>query len=192
MYVAKYFSKRWMKLKSQLALSYRTTEVVPRLHTASHLEINLCVSYLQLGMSKASSLEWSPDLMPFVVHQAESWKWHLAIQKGHLAPELISGFALGSEGQRLDHWVQIAQFHDPQGISRKHQDHAGSLGIQRCTAALGTLFWPWPSFLPKEHLFQVFWNAQEKIQGSRGWQLFRKSQRILMEIQFYAVLTLLK
>lgn len=29
----------------------------------------------------------------------------------------------------LDHWVQIAQFHGTQGISGKHQGHAGSLGI---------------------------------------------------------------
>lgn len=49
-------------------------------------------------------------------------------------------------------------------------------GSQGCTAAFVTLFWPWPSLLPEEYLLQVFWNAKEKRQESRGWQSFRVPQ----------------
>lgn len=88
-----------MKLKSQLAFSYGTIEIISKLHTTSHLERDLCISNLEIRQSvnKVSFLEWSLNPKSFVVHQAEAWKWHLAIQKGYFAPELVSGHAPGSE-----------------------------------------------------------------------------------------------
>lgn len=122
---------------------------------------NKFVHFLLAVRQWVRPLPWNG--IPFVVHQTESWRWHLAIKKGHFASKLINRPASGSKGQRLDHWGLIAQLCDTQGISGKHWDHAGSLGTQGCTAALEALFLPW-SFPPKEHLLQVFWQAQKKIQ----------------------------
>lgn len=87
--------------------------------------------------------------MPFVVHPTEACKWHLAEQKGHFAPELISGPDARPPRSK---WPSSMTLKESPEHTRVMLD---PWGFQECTAAFVTLFWPWPSLPPKDYLLQV-------------------------------------
>lgn len=149
-----------MKLKSPLAFSYGVIEIISKLYTTSHLERDLCISNSEVRqwVNKVSVLEWGHHPQSFVVITPRPEMTSSNTEKTFCCWS-ISGAAPGSESQSPDHWVLCVV-----GPDCSAPCHLWNLsGDSRKHSYSGAVFWPWPSPLP-EHLLQVFWNAQEKIQ----------------------------